>query len=57
MEEKPLTSSRRGGEVRDKTFGKYGEMKEVQEEKEVRGCGARDKKYRWRGNRKESNSS
>ena len=32
-----------GGEVRDKTIGKYGELKEAQEEKKVRECGARHK--------------
>ena len=32
-----------GGEVLDKTIGKYGELKEVREEKEVRECGARHK--------------
>ena len=45
-------------EVRDKTFGKYGELKEVQKEKEVRGCGTgHKKKIRWRENRKGSKSS
>ena len=40
-----------GGELRDKTIGKYGELKEVLEEKEVRECGTRHKQKnnRWRG--------
>ena len=32
------------GEIRDKTFGKYGEVKKVQEEKEVQECEARQLK-------------
>ena len=38
---------------------KYGELKEVREEKEVRECGTRHKQSNnnWRGNRKESKSS
>ena len=30
-----------GGKVRDKTFGKYGKLKEMQVEKEIRRCEAR----------------
>ena len=39
--------------------GKYGELKEVREEKEIRECGTKHKQNnnRWRGKRKESKSS
>ena len=52
LKERPRASmlnSILGGEVRDKTIGKYGEMKEVQEDKEVGKCGARHKQKdnRW----------
>ena len=38
-----------GGEMRDKTIGKYGELKKVQEEKEIRECGARYKQQKLEG--------
>ena len=47
------------GGKRDKTFEKYGELKEVQEEKEVREHEARhnQKNNHWLENRKEIESS
>ena len=47
------------GKVRDKTFGKYGDLREVQEEKEVQECKARHNKKnnRWAVRRKENKSS